>query len=211
MPDAFQLPRFYPIVDTDALAARQWPALAFSEALLTAGVRILQYRHKDSWTQRHFDEAKEIAALAKQAGALFVVNDRADFASLLGAGVHLGQNDLPPVAARKIVADGVMGFSTHNELQLKRANDEPVQYLALGPIFATTSKLQPDPVVGLDGLRALRPLTRKPLVAIGGIILENVPSVFEAGADAVATVAGILAADLHSVQRLGEEWLHQTR
>ncbi len=102
-----------------------------------------------------------------------MVNDRVDFANLLDAAVHLGQTDLPPAAARKIVADGVIGFSTHNRVQLELGNEEPVDYLALGPIYTTASKLDPDPVVGVDGLRTLRKLTTKPLVAIGGITLAN--------------------------------------
>ena len=210
LPNAFQLPRFYPIVDTVALAARGWSALGFAEALLAAGVRILQYRHKEAWSQRHFNEAKSFAASAKSAGALFVVNDRVDFANLLDAAVHLGQTDLPPVAARKIVAEGIIGLSTHNRPQMDRANEEPVNYLAIGPIYATKSKARPDPVVGVDGLRSMRKLTSKPLVAIGGITLENASEVLEAGADSVATVAGILPAELEQVQSLAVEWLGRT-
>ncbi len=208
--DPFELPRFYPIVDTDALGRRGWPALAFSEALLAAGVRILQYRHKGKWTQARFDEAKGIAALAKAAGASFVINDRVDFANLLDAAVHLGQTDLPPAAARKIVSDGVIGFSTHNRTQLEQGNEEPVDYLALGPIYETRSKAHPDPVVGPEGLHALRSLTRKPLVAIGGITLANVSETLLAGADSVATVAGILPDQFEGVRSLALEWLRQT-
>lgn len=208
--DSFQLPRFYPIVDTGALEKRAWPALAFSEALLAAGVRILQYRHKGKWTQAQFDQAKSIGALAKASGALFVINDRVDFANLLDAAVHLGQTDLPPRAARKIVADGIIGFSTHNEMQLERGDEEPVDYLALGPIYETQSKEQPDPVVGPEGLRTLRKLTKKPLVAIGGINLSNASKALDAGADSVATVAGILPDQLDEVQSLALEWLRRT-
>jgi thiamine-phosphate pyrophosphorylase len=178
---------------------------------LRAGVKILQYRHKEVWTQAHFDEAKQLGALAKEAGALFVVNDRVDFANLLDAAVHLGQTDLPPAAARKIVGDGTIGFSTHNKVQLERGDEELVDYVALGPIYPTSSKLQPDPVVGLAGLRSLRQLTSKPLVAIGGITLANAPEVFEAGADSVATVAGILPNELHQVSSLAAEWLHRAQ
>jgi len=208
--DGFQLPRFYPIIDTDALALRNWSALTFGEALLSAGARILQYRHKEAWTQMHFNEAKRLASLARDAGALFVVNDRADFANLLDAAVHLGQTDLPAVAARKIVTDGIMGLSTHNGFQIENGNDQPVNYLALGPIYATKSKAQPDAVVGLDGLRALHKLTSKPLVAIGGITLDNASEVLKAGADSVATVGGILPEELEQVQSLAVEWLGRT-
>jgi thiamine-phosphate pyrophosphorylase len=209
-PDRFTIPRFYPVVDTGTLAKRDWPAVTFSQALLAAGVRILQYRHKEVWMQRHFDEANQIASLAKQAGALFVVNDRVDFANLLDAAVHLGQTDLPPVAARKIVTEGIIGFSTHNRVQLEYGNDEPVNYLALGPIYATHSKAQPDPVVGIEGLRSLRKLTSKPLVAIGGITLANAREVLKGGADSVATVAGVLPEEVGSVESLAAEWLRET-
>ena len=184
--------------------------MAFSDALLSAGVRILQYRHKERWTQTHFDEAKSISALARDAGALFVINDRVDFANLLDAAVHLGQTDLPPAAARKIVSEGIIGYSTHNGFQLEAGDEAPVDYLALGPIFATKSKAQPDPVVGPDGLRSLRRLTKKPLVAIGGITLANVAGVLEAGADSVATVAGIVPDQLEYVAALATEWLRRT-
>ncbi len=148
--------------------------------------------------------------MARDAGALFVVNDRVDFANLLDAAVHLGQTDLPPVAARKIISDGIIGFSTHNRFQLEAASEAPVDYLALGPIFATQSKAHPDPVVGPDGLRSLRKLTPKPLVAIGGIKLSNAAEVLGAGADSVATVAGIFPDKLEEVETLAAQWLRRT-
>lgn len=187
------IPRFYPIVDTAVTALHGGKSSEVAEALLAGGVRMLQYRHKDSWTQQHYDDAAAIAELCRSAGATFVVNDHADYAHLLGAGVHLGQGDLPPLAARKIVGDSaVIGFSTHNKRQLSLGTDEPVQYLAIGPIFPTTSKLKPDPVLGLDRLKTFRGVTDKPLVAIGGITLDNAASVFEAGVDSVATISGFL-------------------
>ena len=133
----------------------------------------------------------------------------ADFAHLLGAALHIGQNDLPPVASRRILRDQVMGFSTHNRRQLIRADEEPVQYLSLGPIFATTSKLKPDPVLGIDALKALRQLTKKPLVAVGGIKLENAETVFDAGADSIAIISAILpaACDRDAIRQRAEEWL----
>ncbi len=121
----------------------------------------------------------------------------------------MGQDDLPPVAARRVISDEVMGFSTHNELQLTRGDQEPVEYLSIGPIYGTSSKIGPDPVVGIDGLRSLRRLTAKPLVAIGGITRINASEVLGAGADSVAVVSGILPewctkADL---RRRAEEWI----
>lgn len=183
-----KLPAFYPIVD----AALVSPVPA-AEALLEAGARILQFRHKSFFSRAAFDDASRIAELCRSAGALFVVNDRADVAMLLGAALHLGQHDLAPSDARRILpATSVIGFSTHNEEQFRAGDAEPVDYLAIGPIFATGSKQNPDPVVGLDRLRALRTLTRRPLVAIGGITREWAPQVFAAGADSVAVIGDLI-------------------
>ena len=209
MPVPFKLPRFYPILDTATLQARNCPVLTAAEALLESGARILQYRHKDNWTQSHFDEARTIAERCQELGVLFVLNDRADFARLLQVALHVGQDDLSPAAARRVLGDEVMGFSTHNRQQLKRAEDEPVEYLSLGPIFATKSKLRPDPVVGLDNLREWRKLTTKPLVAIGGITLDNALATIDAKADSVAVISGFMPApsDRKSIRRRTEEWL----
>jgi thiamine-phosphate pyrophosphorylase len=177
-----KLPPFYPIVDTVAAA----------EALLDAGAQILQFRYKGFFSRQVFEDASRIAEMCKSAGALFVVNDRVDIAMLLGAALHLGQEDLAPADAHRILPPGtVIGFSTHNERQLLEGDLEPVDYLAIGPIFATGSKQNPDPVVGLDRLRTLRQLTQKPLVAIGGITRELAPQVFEAGADSVAVIGDL--------------------
>src|SRR5581483_1974419 len=164
MPVPFKLPRLYPILDTASLEARNCSVETAADALFEAGVRILQYRHKDAWTQAHFDQAKALAQRCQDIGVLFVLNDRADFARLLKTALHVGQTDLPPVAARTLISDEIMGFSTHNRLQLKRGDEEPVEYLSLGPIFSTGSKQRPDPTVGLEQLRKLRELTSKPLV-----------------------------------------------
>jgi thiamine-phosphate pyrophosphorylase len=209
MPIPFKLPRFYPILDTAALAQRKCQALSAAEGLLEAGVRILQYRHKGDWTQSHFDTAKELAKLCHQGGVLFVLNDRADFAHLLGAALHVGQDDLPPVAARRVISDEVMGFSTHNRAQLIRGDQEPIEYLSLGPIFATSSKANPDPVVGVEGLRELRELTQKPLVAIGGITLLNATNVLETGANSVAVLSGLLPekCNRRALRSAATEWL----
>jgi thiamine-phosphate pyrophosphorylase len=208
-PIPFKLPRFYPILDTAALERRGCPAMLAAQALVASGARILQYRHKDEWMQSHFDTAGQLAALCHEAGVLFVLNDRADFARLLGAALHIGQNDLPPVAARRVIGDEVMGLSTHNRLQLRRGDEEPVEYLSLGPIFATSSKDRPDPAVGVEGLRELRELTAKPLVAIGGITMLNAGDVFAAGADSVAIISGLIPekCDKKSLRRLAEEWI----
>ena len=217
MPVAFQLPRFYPILDTKLLAKWSCPPIGAAEGLIEGGVRILQFRHKDDWTQQHFDAAKEISKLCMQAGVLFVINDRADFAKLLGAALHVGQDDLPPVAARRIIGDEVMGFSTHNHRQLVRANEEPVEYLALGPIFETNSKERPDPILGVEALRKLRHLTAKPLVAVGGVTQLNAGDVLDAGANSVAVLSGLVEANSagrKEMRKSAEIWIRlllQTR
>lgn len=191
------VPRFYPILDTAVLAARGLTPTSTAEVLLNEGAGILQYRHKEAFTQAHFDEARQIAKLCATANALFVMNDRADFALLLKdeggrVGVHLGQTDLPVRAARVVVgADILIGYSTHNEAQLKNAAPQPADYLALGPIFGTTSKDQPDPIVGLENLKKWRPLTQRPLVAIGGISPDDAQRVLSAGADSLAVISGL--------------------
>ena len=181
-----------------------------AEAWLDAGAGILQLRHKGHWQRELFAQARRIAELCRAWGAVFIVDDRADFAALLGAGVHVGQDDLAPAEARRIIGpDAVLGFSSHNAGQLGAAAGEPVSYVALGPIFGTRSKQNPDPVVGLAELRRLRPLTAKPLVAIGGITRENARSVLDAGADAVAVI-GDLMPERATAESLGarmEEWL----
>ncbi len=208
------LPRFYPILDTAILAARGFHPVKAAEALLETGVGILQYRHKEPFMQAHFDEARQIAKLCAAAGALFVMNDRADFALLLTkeggrCGVHLGQTDLPVRAARIVAGqDIVIGYSTHNERQLRNAQPQPADYLALGPIFGTTTKDQPDPVVGVENLRKWRSLSAKPLVAIGGITLETAHSVFEAGADSVAIIGGLFQEPgLAGLRQAAQAWL----
>lgn len=184
------------------------PATA-AEAMLEGGARILQFRHKRSYSRVVFEQAERVAELCRQAGALFVVNDRADIAILLDAGVHVGQEDLPPADVRGLIGEGrILGFSTHNEEQLRAAAGEPADYLALGPIFGTTTKDRPDPVVGLEELRRLRPLDRRPLVAIGGITRQNAPAVLEAGADSVAVISDLLPPDCsyESIRARMEEW-----
>jgi thiamine-phosphate pyrophosphorylase len=217
MPVAFELPRFYPILDTKLLANFSCSALRAAEGLIDGGVRILQFRHKDAWTQNEFDAAKKMAKLCQEAGVLFVINDRADFARMLGAALHGGLDDLQPGAARRVISDEVMGFSTHNRAQLARGNEEPVEYLSLGPIFATTSKDRPDPVVGIDGLRNSRALTAKPLVAIGGITQLNACDLLAAGADSLAVVSGLFGTgrvDRSAMRKSAQNWislLAQTR
>ena len=191
------------------LRSRESPLLEMARTLVDAGVRILQYRHKGAWTDADYGEAAEVRTLCHDKGVLFVINDRADYAKLLGAALHIGQDDLPPAAARRIVSDEVIGFSTHNRMQLRRADAEPVEYLSLGPIFGTTSKINPDPVLGVSGLQELRLLTAKPLVAIGGITLENAREVLSAGANSVAVISGMVPDkwDRKVARQMAASWL----
>ena len=200
------IPAFYPLLDTGCGLL----ATDAAEAILEAGARILQFRHKGFFSRDVYEEAQRIAALCRDAGALFVINDRADIAILLDAALHLGQDDLPPADARRIMPPHrIIGFSTHSAGQLRAADHEPVDYLAIGPIFATASKQNPDPVVGLDRLRTLRLLTQKPLVAIGGITRETAPSALKAGADSVAIIGDLYPQPLSkaSLRARAEEWL----
>src|SRR5580698_4914498 len=180
-------------------------------AFLEGGAGILQIRQKGHWSREIFASAKRIALRCREAGAQFVVNDRADFALLLDAGLHIGQDDLAPRDARKLMgSEPTIGFSSHNVDQLCAAGGEPVDYVALGPIFGTASKLNPDPIVGVEELRRCRTLMEKPLVAIGGITLENALTVWQAGADSVAVIAGLLpeTASARNMRERMEQWMN---
>jgi thiamine-phosphate pyrophosphorylase len=204
-----RLPRVYPILDSGSLEARGFSLARAAAALLEGGAGILQLRHKQHWGRAVFDDAREIARMCQEAGALFIVDDRADFAMLLDAGLHVGQDDLPPRDARRLLgSDAVIGFSSHNVRQVCAAGGEPVDYVAFGPLFVTASKRNLDPVTGIEALKECRALVEKPLVAIGGITRETAPAVWAAGADAVAAIGDLLPAELTSValrQRM-EEW-----
>lgn len=204
-----RLPRVYPILDTESLDRRAIPLETAAAAFLDGGAGILQIRHKRHWSRSFFESAQTVARLCREAGATLVVNDRADFAMLLDAALHVGQDDLPPRDARRLMgSDAVIGFSSHNVNQLCAAGGEPVDYVALGPVYATASKLNPDPVTGVEEIRRCRSLIEKPLVAIGGITQENALDVLRAGADSVAVIAGLLpdAATAHSLRERMEQW-----
>jgi thiamine-phosphate pyrophosphorylase len=194
MPFSFPA-RLYPIVDT--LGDPQRSHLDLARAVLAAGTPLLQLRVKLQPTGRCVELARAVQAEADRYGALLLINDRADIAALVGAaGVHLGQDDLPVPAARAILGPrAIIGFSTHTLAQAESAARHGLaDYLGFGPIYATRSKENPDPVQGLDGLRAVRPRIRLPLVAIGGITAANMNDVLGAGADAVAMIGDIVRA-----------------
>src|SRR5437016_5325880 len=141
VPLHMRLPRVYPILDTESLARHGITLEAAAAALLEGGAGILQIRHKPHWSREVFESARQVARLCREAGAHLIVNDRADFAMLLQAGLHLGQDDLSPRDARRLMGSATtIGFSSHNPAQLCAAGGEPVDYVALGPVFATASK-----------------------------------------------------------------------
>jgi len=186
------LPRLYAILDAscfpDAAAL-----IAAAEELAAAGVTLIQYRNKSANARQMLEHARELKRLLRSRVKL-IMNDRADLALAADfGGLHVGQDDLSPEAARRIIGPNLwLGVSTHNPEQIAEADQTDADYLAIGPVFATTSKANPDPVVGLDGVRRARELTRKPLVAIGGITRNNVRSVIEAGADSVAVISDLI-------------------
>lgn len=194
---SFKLPRFYPILDTSALGKRGLDVMAVARELAEAQVDIVQFRHKGEFDRETFDVAERVGRIVREAGALYFINDRADVALMLDAdGVHIGQDDLPPDAVRRVVGQRLLvGYSTHNEEQLRAADREQVDYIALGPIFGTASKENPDPSVGLENLKRLSGIIHKPLVAIGGISRESAQGVFEAGADSAAVISDWLDGD----------------
>jgi thiamine-phosphate pyrophosphorylase len=185
-------PFLYAILDAERLGER--PAGAAAEALARGGAAVVQLRAKRASDRRLLELGEETRDGARRSGALFLVNDRPDVARILDAdGVHLGQDDLPPAEARRLLGPAaIIGRSTHSLAQLQAASSAPVDYIALGPIFATATKTDAEAVVGLDLLRAARRLTDLPLVAIGGIDRERAPLVVAAGASGIAVISALL-------------------
>jgi thiamine-phosphate pyrophosphorylase len=189
---SINLPRLYCIADAACLPITE-ELLTFAHAIAAGGCTLLQYRNKSGNARVMLEQGRE---LKKHLGGSvrLIMNDRADLC--LAAefdGVHVGQDDLSPESVRKIIGpDRLLGVSTHNAEQLREADLTSADYLAIGPVFATSSKEKPDPVVGLEGVRRARELTRKPLVAIGGITRANAASVIAAGADSVAVISDLL-------------------
>jgi len=185
------LPRLYAILDPSYFPENEMFSAA--EGLKIAGVTLLQYRNKSGNARQMLDQARELKRRLGNSVKL-VMNDRADLALAANFdGVHVGQDDLTPAGARKVIGDRLwLGVSTHNPEQVNEAAGTSADYIAVGPVFATASKMNPDPVIGLEGVRRARELTRKPLVAIGGITRTNCRSVIEAGADSVAVISDLL-------------------
>ena len=187
------LPRVYPLTDTDVSGLSHAEQVAL---FADAGATLVQLREKHAPALHFYEQAKAALEVARARGVELIINDRVDIALTMGLGVHLGQDDLPPDAARRLLGEeAVIGYSTHSVVQAIEAASLPIDYLAIGPIFATATKENPSPVVGLDGLRAVRSATGAiPLVAIGGITPANGQEVLDAGADSVAMISGLWSA-----------------
>jgi thiamine-phosphate pyrophosphorylase len=198
--------RLYPILDA-ALETEE--SLASSiEALARAGCRLVQLRVKELPDAAFHRWAKTASRAARDAGIRLVINDRVDVALLVGAdGVHLGQDDLSPESARKALGDGaILGLSTHDVAQARRADAEPIDYVAIGPVFETTTKTSSHRALGAEGVAEVRAVVAKPLVAIGGITLERAEPLYQAGVDGVAVISALKIPG-RSLESVAREWL----
>lgn len=207
-----QLPRLYPILDAELLAARHVSLASVASELCAAGVTLLQYRDKYGSPQEILRACSVLRKAFTSSPCRLILNDRADLAVLANFdGVHVGQDDLSPEDARRIVGtDRIVGVSTHTDEQARLADQSCADYIAIGPVFATGTKLNPDPVVGLEGVRRARALTRKPLVAIGGITRANACSIIDAGANSIAVISALFA-DGHAVEHVARDFLARLR
>lgn len=205
------LPRLYPILDAGLLLRAGLSIEGFAGELRQAGIRFLQYRDKEATDKVVLERAALLRTVFLD--SCLILNDRV---SLVAAarydGIHVGQEDLSPAQTRATLGPEVLiGVSTHSEDQLRRATNSPADYVAIGPVFATASKQDPEPVVGLDGVRAARALTAKPLVAIGGITRSNCAAVIQAGADSVAVISDLIPRPGSSTGNLVQEFLTALR
>jgi thiamine-phosphate pyrophosphorylase len=205
---SFELPKLYPVTDRGLSGLSHAGQVA---RLCEGGARLVQLREKSLSPREFYAEASEALRVARLFGARLIVNDRADVALAVGAdGVHVGQDDLPPEAARELLGESaVVGFSTHGVEQAVAAARTGLDYIAIGPVFATSSKRNPDPLVGLEGVRRVREAVGTfPVVAIGGITPESARSVLEAGADSVAVIGTLLnASDPAEITRRTRDFL----
>jgi thiamine-phosphate pyrophosphorylase len=186
------LPRLYAILDTSCFRDSQ-TLFSTAQEFVAGGVTLLQYRNKSGGVRQMLEQAWELRSRIGGSVKL-IMDDRADLCLAAGFdGVHVGQEDLSPAGARKVIGEKLwLGVSTHNPEQVAEADRTSADYLAIGPVFSTASKANPDPVIGLEGVRKARALTQKPLVAIGGINRANCRSVIEAGADSVAVISDLM-------------------
>jgi thiamine-phosphate pyrophosphorylase len=207
-----QLPRLYPIVDEGLLRLRGVALGRVAEDLKAAGAQLLQYRNKVSEPDSILRSAAVVWEVFAGTGCRLIMNDRADLAVLAGfAGVHVGQGDLSPEDARRVVGvERWVGVSTHNDEQVRVANETSADYIAVGPVFATGTKLDAEPVIGLDGVRRARALTKKPVVGIGGITRGNARSVIDAGADSIAVISALFG-EGETVEKVARDFLEILR
>lgn len=184
-------PPLYAVLDEDSL---NMPAQKCVRELISAGVELIQYRAKHLSSREYFATCSNLAETLAARNARLIVNDRSDIAAMVGAGgVHVGQEDLPPDDARRICgSDRWVGVSTHSLQQVRAADKTSADYIAVGPIFSTSTKEKPDAVVGASFIREARKLTERPIVAIGGITRERAAEVYEAGADSIAVIRDLL-------------------
>lgn len=190
---SFTLPKVYPI--TDARLAKISHA-AQVQKLIEGGATLIQLREKHGAANEFYEAAKEALEIARAQNVKIIINDRVDIARVLKAdGIHLGQDDLPPEQARRILGDeAIIGFSTHNLEQAAEAIKLPINYLAIGPVFTTRTKENPDQTVGVEAVKRLREIVGDfPLVAIGGINSENFRDVLAAGADSLAIISDLIS------------------
>ena len=201
-------PRLYAIADAGVLAAWGISLEEFARGLRAAGVGLVQYRDKTGSPEEVLRVAAVLRDVFAGTACRLILNDRADLAVLANFdGVHVGQDDLSPEDARRVVGPAkIVGVSTHTDEHVRAAEQTSADHIAIGPVFATTTKADTEPVVGLEGVRRARALATKPLVAIGGITRANARSVIEAGADSVAVISGLLAKG-ESVEQVARDFL----
>lgn len=206
------IPRLYAIADAGVLAGRGVPLEEFAQGLRAAGVGLVQYRDKTGSPQDVLRGAAVLRKVMAGSGCQLILNDRADLAVLAEFdGVHVGQGDLSPEDAHRIVGyERIVGVSTHTDEQVSAAEFASVDYVAIGPVFATGTKADTEPVVGLDGVRRARERTIHRLVAIGGITRANARSVIDAGADSVAVISALLPPG-ESVEKVARDFLELLR
>jgi thiamine-phosphate pyrophosphorylase len=204
--------RLYAIVDAEVLFRRDTAVAQFAKELRAAGVELLQYRNKSSGPQEVLRNAAVIREVMAGSGCRLILNDRADMAVLARwNGVHVGQEDLSPEDAKRAVGvERWVGVSTHNEEQVRAADASCADYVAVGPVFATGTKLDTEPVIGLDGVRLARALTKKPIVAIGGITRANARTVIDAGADSVAVISALFV-EGETIEKVARDFLEILR
>ena len=207
-----QLPRLYPIIDEGVLERRGVALGRVAEDLKAAGAQLVQYRNKVGEPESVLRFAAMVWEVFTGTGCRLIMNDRADLAVLAGfGGVHVGQGDLSPEDARRVVGvERWVGVSTHNDEQVRVADATSADYVAVGPVFATGTKVDAEAVIGLEGMRRARALTTKPIVGIGGITRANARSVVEAGADSVAVISALFV-EGETVEKVARDFLEILR